>query len=128
MNNLLDDVSPIVASPIPRRQAFKLLGGALGGAVLAALGLGSATRLFADNCTPLGATCCPSSGNCQKCCSTGSQTCCSGSAGNGCCDKNQACCGNGTKCCQSNQVCCNQMCCTAGPSPSNPCAGAKKCS
>ena len=46
MNTLFDDLSRIIASPIPRRQALKLVGGAVGSAVVAALGLGRTSRVW----------------------------------------------------------------------------------
>src|SRR5208337_3524928 len=44
MSALLDDISRITASSISRREAFRLVGGAVGGALLASLGLGRASR------------------------------------------------------------------------------------
>src|SRR2546426_587797 len=135
MSNLFDDISRIIAKPMPRRQAFKLVGGAVGGAALAALGLERVSRAFGepggrpgspfDNC-PSGQTVCgtTSSGK-LRCCQTG-QTCCNNA---NCCASNEHCCG--TKCCQPAQACCNVsgklVCCTSGPSPQNSCVGATKC-
>jgi len=115
MSSLFDNVSRIVASPVSRRQTFRLVGEALGGAALAALGLGSASRLLAANCGK------------QTC--TGSQTCCNNAI---CCNNTQVCCGLvGTKCCNPGTICCPKggkvQCCTAGPSPNNPCFQATKC-
>ena len=44
MSALLDDIARITASSISRREAFRLVGGAVGGALLASLGLGRASR------------------------------------------------------------------------------------
>src|SRR2546426_10098410 len=85
MSNLFDDISRIIARPMPRRQAFKLVGGALGGAVLASLGLGKVSlalgapggrpgSLF-DNCPSGQTTCGTTSSGKLRCCQTG-QTCC----------------------------------------------------
>jgi hypothetical protein len=41
MSALLDDISRIIASPIPRRQALRLLSGVVGGGVLTYLGRAS---------------------------------------------------------------------------------------
>jgi len=128
MSALIDDISRIVASPVSRRQAIRLVGGALGGAVLASLGLGTASRPLsaAQRCThgqkSCGGkcyrsdyTCCAGTLGCpegQKCCVSTccaqNQTCCNGT----CCAQNQPCC-NGT-CCTRGQTCCNGICCAAG--------------
>ena len=55
MRFLLDDVARIMASPIPRRQAFKLLGGALSGAILGTLGIRPAAAM--SKCSPGTAAC-----------------------------------------------------------------------
>ena len=39
MSYLLDDIARILASPIPRRQALRLLGGILAGGILSTLGV-----------------------------------------------------------------------------------------
>ena len=46
MSLLFDDVSRIVASPVSRRKMLGLVGGAVGGAVLASLGLGKPAAAF----------------------------------------------------------------------------------
>ena len=46
MSALLDDVSRIIARPISRRQTLRLVCTAVGGAVLASLGLGTASWGF----------------------------------------------------------------------------------
>jgi hypothetical protein len=217
MGALLDDVSRIVASPLPRRRAFKLVGAAFGGALFEALGLGRVSRAWGqaqavscpkgstlcgaqccnsknqfccgtgaravccssgDTCcgsTTVGFTCCGPGQTCcgnkccaphQSCCGTGSaaiccssgQTCCGNTtvgftccgSGKGCCTDaskpycappqtscckgllcnngaHQTCCSTGTSavCCSSGLVCCSGKCCKAGPSPSQPCYGAK---
>ena len=136
MSNLIDDVSKIVASPVSRRNAVKLISRAAGGAVLAALSLravswGLAPSAFDEEghdkdpdpkvkCGPsqtvCGKTCCNSNQTCcdGKCCTAG-QTCCDGK----CCGSGQTCCSG--KCCEPGQTCCNGKCC-AGP-----CCGGKCC-
>src|SRR5208337_2674295 len=120
MSALLDDISRITASPISRREAFKLVGGAVGGALIASLGLGRASRGLAAQkrvtCPTgqivCGTKCCTSTQTCSngaccatakacngKCC-TSTQTCISGA----CCASAQVCSG---KCCASGQTCCN---------------------
>jgi len=115
MSALLDDISRITASPISRRETFKLVGGAVGGALLAYLGLGRASRslgapvtcpsnrpvLCNGNCYPRGYSCCG-----PTVCDT-DDTCCT----NHCCEKPQTCCGS--TCCPSGQTCINGSCCNA---------------
>jgi hypothetical protein len=153
MSVFFDDLSRIIASPMPRRQAFKLIGGALGGAVISSLGFGQADSTTScpkgetqcgsgrnaiccrsgQTCcgnSTIGYICCPSSGGCctdarQPYCSNANETCCRGI----CCNhgSKQTCCSNGTSgiCCRADEVCCNGRCCTAGPSPKDPCDQAK---
>jgi hypothetical protein len=153
MSVFFDDLSRILASPMPRRQTFKLIGAALGGAVITSLGFGQADsttscrngetqcgsgrnaiccssgQMCCGNST-IGYICCPSSGGCctdarQPYCSSATETCCRGI----CCNhgSKQTCCTNGTSgiCCRADEVCCNGRCCTAGPSPKDPCDQAK---
>ena len=120
MSDLFDDISRIIARPMPRRQAFKLVGGAVGGTVLASLGLGGASRILAANCGR--ATC------------TGSQSCCFNTL---CCSSSAVCCKSSSgnpKCCNPGTICCPQtgkpgkfQCCVAGSGSSNTCVGATKC-
>lgn len=134
MSALLDDVSRIIASSIPRRQAFRLIGTALGGALAASLGLGRGSRgwgvpaggqqeacepdKFAcgTKCCKTGQTCC-GSGSSAVCCNSG-KTCCSGGSGTEslCCPSGKTCCkgASGTKCCSRGQSCCDGVCCGGG--------------
>jgi hypothetical protein len=127
MSALLDDISRITASPISRREAFKLVGGAVGGALLAYLGVGRASRGLgapaggaqAPQIIPrcprgefrCGATCCRNGLACcnGKCCTSG-QTCCNDT----CCPRGQCC--NGRTCCPSGQRCINGRCCPSAQS------------
>jgi hypothetical protein len=117
MSNLFDDVARIVASPVSRRQAFRLVSGAVGGAVLASLGLGRATRALAKK---VPATSCPPAQVCGTACCSASQFC-------------ATCTNGGTKCCAKGTICCTNpktnknQCCVANPSAANPCQGATKC-
>jgi hypothetical protein len=136
MSALFDDVSRIIASSMPRRQAFRLIGTAMGGALAASLGMGRASRGWAagglqdapSTCGvgkfACGSKCCTVA--VQRCCGTGStavccsavDTCCSGGSGtqNVCCGAGQSCCkgASGTKCCSAGQTCCNGVCCGGG--------------
>lgn len=142
MSALIDDISRVIASPVSRRQAFKMVSGAVGGALLASLGLGRATRMLgADGddrpcpdhgvkcngrCYPRGYTCCGRlvcNGD-QICCSNGhccddALTCC----GSGCCNHGSTCCGNNT-CCSHGVACCSGKCCS---SPRAICCGGACC-
>jgi hypothetical protein len=113
MSSLFDDVSRIVASPIPRRQALKLLSGAVGGAVLTSLGLGRASRVLG---APGSGGQVDDSGGCgkgrfkcgTKCCHQDEQCC----PNKRCCKKSHKCCGD--RCCSSVQACCGNKCCDPG--------------
>ncbi len=137
MSALLDDIARITASSISRREAFRLVGGAVGGALLASLGLGRASRGWGapaggaqgnpevacpqKTCNDHGTYCCASYQTCchGHCCTT-EQTCtnnvCCPSGQTGCggrCCASSRCC-NGTTCCPSNQRCSNNVCCPTG--------------
>ncbi len=124
MNELFDDLARIIASPVSRRQAFRLLSRAAGGALLTSLGLGRALRGWAGQALtcPSGSTLC-TKGSVTTCCSNNGQKCCTDDVGAYCCTAGQTCC-NG-KCCKSGAVCCSGKCCKAGPSGDNRCIAAK---
>ena len=123
MSLLIDDVSRIVASPVSRRKMLGMLSGAIGGAMVASLGLRTAAFAAAvPPCkagqTPCGTTCCGSPKVCVNgiCCPAGDVNCggkcCPGTCTNGlCCGKNTTYC-NG-KCCAAGNICCNGVCCTS---------------
>ena len=96
MNYLIDDVARILATPMSRRKTFRLLGGALAAAAVAALGV---QPVSAAVCTTAqlgaGSKSCGSGGN-ATCCP--SNTCCAanGAAGAKCCTKGQCACNNGS--------------------------------
>jgi hypothetical protein len=112
MSALLDDISRIIASPIPRRKALRLLSGVVGGGVLAYLGLGRASRGLGASVTCPRDKPVPCNGECYpagySCC--GSAVCNRGQLciGGNCCPSAQACFG---KCCPSGQMCVNGKCC-----------------
>ena len=111
MSTLFDDVSRIIAGPVSRRQALRLVGRTVGGGVLASLGLASGFRAFG---APAGVAC--SKGHCPSgdfCCGTGaSAICCP--TGYTCCGPpgSPFCCAPGCTCCliegkgHSEQACC----------------------
>ena len=112
MDKLFDDISRILASPVPRRKALRLFAGGVASALVAALGPMRGDAL--DNCgsgqTPCGTT--PSGS--QRCC-TPSQFCCNNAA---CCSRNVVCCGS--KCCSPGDACVNNKCKQQSPSPTSP--------
>ena len=77
MSSLFDDVSRIVASPVSRRKMLGLVGGAVGGAVLASLGLSKTVDAFGDSGG--GKSKCPKGQTaCGSACCTSSQVCSNG--------------------------------------------------
>ena len=142
MSALIDDISRAIASPVSRRQAFKMVSGAVGSALLASLGLGRATRAMgADGtddpqcprfwvrcngkCYPSGSSCCASTvcdefhQCCRDHCCGNLQSCC----GSSCCNARSSCCGNST-CCPWGVACCNGKCCSQ---PGAICCGGACC-
>lgn len=128
MSALIDDISRVIASPVSRRRAFKMVSGAVGGALLASLGLGRAARALGDEGDPG----CPNHGVwCGGKCYPKGTPCCGGSycdddhqcCGDYCCGKKQACCGR--ECCNHGSTCCGRTtCCPAGVA----CCDGKCCS
>src|SRR6266536_1386290 len=91
MNDFIDNVSRILATPMPRRKAMKLFGGAFAAAVVAAVGVQPAE---AAACT-------------AKQVSSGSVTC--GNGSNATCCKGGCCYGPAT-----NKICCSGFLATNG--------------
>ncbi len=120
MSALFDDVSRILAGPSSRRQAFRLVGGALGGAALTFLGLGRASLgwgALVGNSQPsdLGVTCPTGQKVCGSLCCSSTQYCCKNGSFYKCC--NTPCCGN--TCCDGQGQCCfnifrGPFCCPRG--------------
>ena len=135
MSLLIDDVSRIIASPIPRRKVLRMAGSLMGGGILAYLGLGRASRALANSSrecpsdlVPCGRICCLPSETCcgeigvcippklagfVNCCGRGlcwkpSQQCCT----DHCCRKTETCCG--AQCCAPGRACCQGQCCAPG--------------
>lgn len=90
MTYLSDDVARILASPIPRRQAFKLVGGALAGAFLSSIGIQRASAAACNPACKKNEQCCPGGpgGSGSPFCANQSQICCHGTT----CPPGQLCC------------------------------------
>src|SRR5213595_2246164 len=111
MSALFDEISRIVASPISRRAAFRLVSRIVGGAALGYLGLRRAAWALAAPAAQAG---CPSGQTaCSTTCCGSDQTCCISKDGAkaACCNSGQTCCGG--KCCRGPK-CCDGKCCKAG--------------
>jgi hypothetical protein len=126
MSSLFDDVSRVIGSSVSRRKMLGMVGGAVGGAVFASLGLraaafGAQSPQTAKKCPPdktaCGTNCCDPHQVCvdgEICCPPGhiscNGKCCGGTCTNGlCCGKNYTYCGG--VCCPDGIVCCNGKCC-----------------
>jgi len=66
MNDLMDDFARILATPMPRRKAFKLFGGALAAAVFAISGPRHASAAPAPKCAKGQVSCGPNKVCCTK--------------------------------------------------------------
>src|SRR5579859_3510983 len=96
MSYLIDDVARTLASPMPRRKAFRYLAGVVGGALMATIG---AQRASAASCSPActgGAHCCTSGGT-AICCASTEMCCLHGGT--------VSCCGSGTCCVAGTGAC-----------------------
>lgn len=80
MDHLFDEIARILASPMPRRQAFRLLGGALVGGIVGALGIKQAAAQGAscgNGTCASGQKCCPGrAGVCTAFCADVQERCC----------------------------------------------------
>jgi hypothetical protein len=85
MDRIFDQMARVLASPMPRRKAFKLLGGALVGGLIAALRV-----------EPVMAACTATS------CGSGKQCC----GGVSCRPSDEQCCGTTGLSCKSTAPCC----------------------
>ena len=93
MNYLIDEVARTLAEAMPRRKVFRYIGGVLGSAFMATIGVRHASG-FACN----GGSAAPACGGIQSLhCTTTT-----------CCKSSEFCCGSGSTfvCCQSS-ACCN---------------------
>ena len=86
-----EDISRVLSSPIPRRQAFRIAASMAAGALFSVIGMQKTAMALA--------------------CSTGFTAC-----GTACCNNsNQICCNATTNaCCATSLVCCNGKCCAPG--------------
>jgi len=104
MNDLIDNFARILATPMSRRKAFKLFGGAFAAAVVGVAGI---QTVAAKDCTKSelnsGSKTC-GQGTSSKCCAAG--TCCT-AKGNvvSCCTKAQCVCTNGTCASSTGAIC-----------------------
>lgn len=80
MDHLFDEIARILASPMPRRQALRLLGGALVGGIVGALGIKQAAAQVPCSPSapcPTGQKCCPGrAGTCLPYCAGVKDNCC----------------------------------------------------
>ncbi len=138
MSYLIDDVARVVASPIPRRQALRFLGGAiatgifgtLGAKLASAAGCPRGTTACGSVCCESGKICCNEAGY-KPFCATNGKSCCGGNS----CDGGHTCCRTGSKpfqvtrgkaCCGNTACNKGSICCTTSSRPF--CAtGGKKC-
>ena len=109
MSYVIDDIARVLAGPLPRRNALRLMlrlvaGGSLG--------------MFSLRPAPAQGP----AGTCTPACNNASQQCCTTGTTPFCAQKNQTCCGNTS--CQQNRVCCRGVCCNAGQT----CMGSGLCS
>ena len=95
MDYFFDEAARILATRMPRRKAFRLIGGALAAAAVAAFGVQPVHAAKCNNQSPPNSFTC-GTGSAQVCCPP--NTCC---ASNG---KVASCCGKGT-CVGSNGTC-----------------------
>ena len=75
-NKVFDDISRVLASPMPRRRALKLIVGALAGGSLMASGLGRAEAAVQVTCTPSTCSAAGSIRCSERCCCPPGFTCC----------------------------------------------------
>ena len=120
MGNFLDDAARILASPMPRRRALRLLGGAIAGGILGTLG---ARRAQAQTCNPpctSGRVCCSWQGT--NFCITAGDTCCGNTQG---CNSSQQCCTTGTMpfCGNIGDICCGEHTCQRTSTAYHVCCG-----
>ena len=113
MSKLLDEISRIIASPLSRREAFRLVSRAVGGAALGSLGLGRVARALGPP-APAQVGCPSGKTACGPICCGSDQTCCLNKDGTTatCCSSGQTCCGG--RCCKGKK-CCSGTCCPLGP-------------
>jgi len=113
-DSLFDSISRILASPMSRRRAFRLIaGGLVSGTAVSLLEPYASGQSVCPTC-PGGQVCGTTFGNCDTCC--GVECCnivhyCCGDIQ--CCEIGDICCNDGFACCDpvNAPVCCGEMCC-----------------
>ena len=96
MDKFFDDLAKILATQMPRRKAFRFVGGALAAAVMGVVAAkpALAAQCTAQSCPSTTGKCCGTGAN-AICCATG--TCCASKGStNTCCAKGRCVCSNGT--------------------------------
>ena len=140
MASLVDEAARILAGPTPRRQALKLLAGALAGGILGTLGARRARAQVAPDafgrcpggvapcsygghtfCVSRGKTCCGDTSGCNS-----TQTCCTTGARPFCANSGTTCCGN-TACSNSTQTCCSTATTPFCAAKGTTCCGSTSC-
>ena len=117
MDKLFDRISRILATPMSRSQAFKLIVGGVTGAVLAPFAFAQDPRCPEDRVFCAGF---PGGGANEGCCPVGQQ-CCPGTnppSSGFCCSHVHTCCGN--VCCVPPKICDQGVCRTRTPSDPQP--------
>jgi hypothetical protein len=111
MDKLFDQLSRLVASPVPRRQVLRSIGSAVVAAALAPLGIGKPSQ----GPKPQPGSCKPRWVDCGdgRCCQP-NHTCCVDL----CCPPSHTCCSG--KCCNPSQQCVDGNCVKGNISPSKP--------
>jgi hypothetical protein len=115
MSEQFDYLSRILATPMPRSKALRLMFGALAAAALAPLGVGQegqGKKEPPSDCPPRHNDC----GN-GFCCPP-ARKCCQGAGTTFCCPHPHECCGN--TCCPPSRECRNRTCVKIPPTPKKP--------
>jgi hypothetical protein len=117
MDNLFDDISRILATPMPRRKALRHLGSMLAGAVLAAAA-GQRVSAAAQQNPP----------GCDAKSCTAPKSCCGNTKTGVCCNPNHCCASRGqtAACCSPGSCVCGNGTCAASTTDGCP-AGCKIC-
>src|ERR1044071_1540464 len=114
MDRIFDEMARVLASPMPRRKAFRFIGGGGSAAVVGAVTVGSGSAAGvggAFSVQPASAACGTGQSTCGK---GGNQTCCNA---NQCCATNGA---AGARCCNQGQCYCSNGTCAASSGGSCP--------
>jgi hypothetical protein len=113
MDELIDNIARVLATPMPRRQAFRVIAGALAAAGLAAVGSRPVSAAPCPNPPPSGQFTC-GSGNNAACCNRQNECCALRGNRGMCCKRGDCVCNNGT-CSSSAQGNCPSGCFLCAP-------------